>query len=510
MNAFLDNPDLVRELERMVLPGFAGSADIYQKTLEILGGISDSLAENAAKADESESLRPEYSKATKQSLELLKKTGTFGMTIPVEYGGLGFPVSVFMASLEIISRADAGLGALWSLQACSETILEFGDDTLKNKWLPILAENGSAAMALTEPDAGSDLQSVSLKASPDVENPGLWRLNGVKRFITGGNARMVLVLARSEDGSSDGRGLSLFVYDSRDGHMSMRRTENKMGIRSSVTVEMCFENAPARLVGSTRMGLIRYVMSLMNGARLAVAAQSVGIAEAAWREALNYASLRKQFGVPVASFPQVDLLLRGIRGRLKAARALLYETARLVDIAKLNTNNRLEYKKYRALADAFTPLVKLAASEFAVRAASDAVQVHGGSGYMKGSRVERLYRDARVTSIYEGTSQMQVIAAMSALQKGLYKEQLAVYDSGRGRVHDLFVSYLEITETALSREECRDYLAPVLIWMTAYVAMSLLLEKKYGAVDDDFVLEAEQYMASGRVFAENFSVSPGN
>lgn len=500
MNSFLDNSDLVREVEKMDFPGFAGDAGIYKKTLEILGELSQQLEENARKSDESDSLRGDYSKATKNSLELLEMTGTFGMTIPCEYGGLGFPVSVFMAALEIISRADAGLGAVWSLQACSDTISEFGDEELKKKWLPILAKTGSAAMALTEPDAGSDLQSVRLKARPDDKEPGLWRLDGVKRFITGGNARMVLVLARSEEGSTDGRGLSLFVYDQKDGHMTVRRTENKLGIRSSVTLEMCFHSAPARLVGDTRMGLIKYVMSLMNGARLAVAAQSVGIAEAAWRDAFEYAASRKQFGVPVSSFPQVDLLLRGIKGRLMGARALLYETARFVDLARVNRDNRQECKKYRALADAFTPLAKFAASEFAVRAASDALQIFGGSGYMKGCRVERLYRDARVTSIYEGTSQMQVVAAMSALQKGVYRTQFEQYDKGEGPLHELLISYLDVTEKALKREDCREYFSRTLVGMSAYVAMSMLLGDRCG----DFLIDAQQNVAAGAVFVEKF------
>lgn len=351
------------------------------------------------------------------------------MSLPRKYGGLNFPMVPYVMAAEIVSRADAGFANIWGLQDCAETIHEFGSDELKDEFLPRFNKGATAAMDLTEPDAGSDLQAVQLKASWDEENQ-TWLLNGVKRFITNGDAEISLVLARSEEGTTDGRGLSLFVYDRKYKAMTIRRIENKLGIKGSPTCELVFKNAPARLVGNRKFGLIKYVMSLMNSARLGVAAQSVGISEAAFREALKYAEERSQFGRPVIHFPAIYEMLRKMEVTIRAQRSLLYETARFVDIyknytsvsekRKLEPEERNEQKKYQRLADVYTPLLKLVASEYSNEIAYDALQVHGGAGFMKDFPVERIYRDARITSIYEGTSQLQVVAAIRGVTSGAY------------------------------------------------------------------------------------------
>ncbi|MBP5327552.1 MAG: acyl-CoA dehydrogenase family protein [Bacteroidales bacterium] len=398
----------------------------YDTVMCLLGEIAgEVIAPNAEAVDhEGPQLvdgRIEYAKGTRKNLDALVQSGLYGMTLERKYNGLNFPRVAAVMAAEIIARADVGFATIWGLQDCADTIQQFANEELKNKYLPRIYEGATCSMDLTEPDAGSDLQSVRLKATWDEENK-CWRLNGVKRFITNGDADLHLVLARSEEGTNDGRGLSYFVFDKANGGMIVRRIENKMGIKGSPTAELQFNNAPCQIVGERRLGLIKYVMSLMNGARLGVGAQSIGLCEAACREAEAYAASREQFGHTIDKFVAVQDLLRQMRARTDGARSLMYETARYVDLSSSS-------KAASRVADILTPLVKLNASEFANRCAYDCIQVHGGSGFMKEYACERLYRDARILSIYEGTSQLQVVAAMKGIASGAYLKQIEVYDA---------------------------------------------------------------------------------
>lgn len=415
--------------------------DSYDKVLEIIGEISgDIIAPNAESVDHDgpQLIDNEvvYARGTQENHDALVKAGMIGMSLPREYGGLNFPIVPYVMSAEIVSRADAGFANIWGLQDCAETIHEFGSDEIKKEYLPRFNQGATAAMDLTEPDAGSDLQAVQLKATRDPAS-GIWYLDGVKRFITNGDADISLVLARSEPNTTDARGLSLFVYDRTHKAVKIRRIENKLGIKGSPTCELVFKNAPAKLIGDTKMGLIKYVMSLMNSARLGVGAQSVGIAEAAWREALKYAQEREQFGKAIIQYPAVYEMITNMKVKTDAIRSLLYETARFVDIykaytfvgheRKLEQAEREEYKYYLKLADVFTPLLKLFSSEYCNQIAYDAIQIHGGTGYMKDFPVERIYRDARITTIYEGTSQLQVVAAIRGVGNGAYLKAMQTY-----------------------------------------------------------------------------------
>ena len=422
---------------------FEDAIDNYEKVLEIVGEICGDLIDpNAESVDaEGPSLienEVKYAKGTEENYDALVKAGLIGMSLPRKYGGLNFPITPYIIAGEMISRADAGFANIWGLQDCAETIYEFASEKIKDEYLPMFSKGATAAMDLTEPDAGSDLQAVQLKANYNADKD-TWTLNGVKRFITNGDADISLVLARSEEGTEDARGLSLFVYDRREKAVKVRRIERKLGIKGSPTCELVFDDAPAYLIGNRRMGLIKYVMSLMNSARLGVGGQSIGISEAAYREAIKYAQERAQFGKPIIQFPAVYEMLTNMRTNLAAHRSLLYETARMVDVykcyieisegRKLEKEERVEMKLYNRYADVFTPLLKLSASELSNDIAYDALQVHGGAGFMKDFPIERLYRDARITSIYEGTSQLQVIAAIKGVLTGVYLQKIKEYES---------------------------------------------------------------------------------
>ena len=398
----------------------------YDMLMNLLGTIAgDVIAPNAGEVDHQGPKlvagRVAYAPGTRQNLDALIQSGLYGISLERRYNGLNFPRAAVVMAAEIIARADVGFATLWGLTDCADTIQEFGSEALKEKYLPRICQGATCSMDLTEPDAGSDLQSVRLKATWD-EASNCWRLNGVKRFITNGDADLHLVLARSEEGSTNGRGLSYFVFDKADGGMTVRRIENKMGIKGSPTCELQFTNAPCQIVGERRLGLIKYVMSLMNGARLGVGAQSVGLCEAACREAESYAASREQFGRPINRFVAVQDLLDRMRARTDGARSLLYETARYVDLSAAS-------RPAQRVADILTPLVKLSASEFANKCAYDCIQVHGGSGFMKEYDCERLYRDARILSIYEGTSQLQVVAAVKGIANGAYLKQIERYEA---------------------------------------------------------------------------------
>lgn len=420
----------------------ADAMDNYDRVLDIVGEIAGTtIAENAEGVDlegpHHEGDRVRYATGTQRNLDAMVSAGMNGMTMPRRYEGLNFPIMPYTMCAELVAASDAGFGNIWSLQDCIETLYEFGNEDQHARFIPRIAHGETMSMDLTEPDAGSDLQSVMLKASYDEEN-SCWRLNGVKRFITNGDADIHLVLARSEEGTTDGRGLSMFIYDKRDGGVNVRRIEHKLGIHGSPTCELVYKNAKAELCGSTRMGLIKYVMALMNGARLGIAAQSVGLSQAAYNEGLAYARDREQFGKAIIHFPAVYDMLATMKAKLDAGRALLYQTARCVDIykaledisreRKLTPEERAEMKLYNKLADSLTPLAKGMNSEYCNQNAYDALQIHGGSGFMMDYPIQRIARDARITSIYEGTTQLQVVAAIRFVTNGSYLAQLRDFE----------------------------------------------------------------------------------
>jgi len=474
--------------------------DNFDKVLEVVGEIcGDIVAPNAESIDAEGPTVVDghvvYARGTTQNIEALNKAGLMGMSLPRKYGGLNFPIVPYIMAADIVSRADAGFVNIWGLQDCAETINEFASEEQKEKYLVRVCQGETMAMDLTEPDAGSDLQAVQLKATYD-EKSRQWLLNGVKRFITNGDGHIALVLARSEPGTKDGRGLSMFIYDKNRGGVTVRRIEHKLGIIGSPTCELVFKDAPAELVGSRKLGLIKYVMALMNGARLGIAAQSVGVSEAAYREALCYARERVQFGKAIMRFPAVYEMLSNMKAKLDASRTLLYETARFVDIyktymhiseeRKLEKEERDEMKKYQRLADFYTPLAKGMSSEFCNQLAYDAVQIHGGSGFMKDYPVERIYRDARITSIYEGTTQLQVVAAIRGVTTGTYLEQIRSYEAEKisPELEYLRRALIILTDeyeqafhkvTAVNDNEFLDFHARRLVEMAGYILMSYLL-----------------------------------
>lgn len=520
-NFYNDNPDLKHHLSHPLMRkivemkernfsdaekfdyaplDYEDAMDSYEKVLEIAGEISGEIvAQNAEDVDYEGPHVVDghvvYAKGTQKNLDALVKAGLMGISLPRRYNGLNFSLVPYIMAADMVSRADAGFVNIWGLQDCAETIYEFADEDQRQRFLPRVCAGETMAMDLTEPDAGSDLQAVMLKATYN-EADGTWRLNGVKRFITNGDGHIALVLARSEEGSHDGRGLSMFIYDRNDGGVTVRRIENKMGIKGSPTCELVFKNAKAELCGARRMGLIKYVMALMNGARLGIAAQSVGVSEAAYREALSYAHDRKQFGKPIIEFPAVFEMISLMKAKLDASRSLLYETTRFVDVYKiyediarersLTPEERQEMKKYQRLADAFTPMAKGLGSEFCNQNAYDAVQVHGGSGFMKDYACERIYRDARITSIYEGTTQLQVVAAIRHVTTGTYLNQINAYAAEeyapekselKERLVKMTALYEEALKTVVDNKntEYTDFHARRLVEMAGHIIMGYLL-----------------------------------
>ncbi len=520
-NFYNDNPDLKHHLSHPLMRkivemkernfsdaekfdyaplDYEDAMDSYEKVLEIAGEISGEIvAQNAEDVDHEGPHVVDghvvYAKGTQKNLDALVKAGLMGISLPRRYNGLNFSLVPYIMAADMVSRADAGFVNIWGLQDCAETIYEFADEDQRQRFLPRVCAGETMAMDLTEPDAGSDLQAVMLKATYN-EADGTWRLNGVKRFITNGDGHIALVLARSEEGSHDGRGLSMFIYDRNDGGVTVRRIENKMGIKGSPTCELVFKNAKAELCGARRMGLIKYVMALMNGARLGIAAQSVGVSEAAYREALSYAHDRKQFGKPIIEFPAVFAMISLMKAKLDASRSLLYETTRFVDVYKiyediarersLTPEERQEMKKYQRLADAFTPMAKGMGSEFCNQNAYDAVQVHGGSGFMKDYACERIYRDARITSIYEGTTQLQVVAAIRHVTTGTYLNQINAYAAEeyapetselKERLVKMTALYEEALKTVVDNKntEYTDFHARRLVEMAGHIIMGYLL-----------------------------------
>jgi alkylation response protein AidB-like acyl-CoA dehydrogenase len=483
-----------------VLEIIGDTMDSYTQVLEIIGEIcGDVIAPNAESVDQEgphlENGKVTYAKGTQENLDAVVQAGLMGLSLPRKYEGLNFSIVPYIMAGEIVARADAGFVNIWGLQDCAEIINDFASDDQKERFLPRISRGETMAMALTEPDAGSDLQAVMLKAHYD-EKKKTWLLNGVKRFITNGDGDISLVLARSEEDTQDARGLSMFIYDKKNGGCSVRRIENKLGIKGSPTCEIVYKDAPAELCGNRKFGLIKYVMALMNGARLGIAGQSVAISEAAYREAYTYAQERVQFGKPIIKFPAVYSMLSVMIAKLTASRCLLYETSRFVDMYKalahiatersLTKEERTEQKKYQRLADIFTPLAKGITSEFSNEIAYDSLQIHGGSGFMKDYPIERIYRDARITTIYEGTTQLQVIAAMKGVATGAYLTQIEVYEkatikpeteSYRSILTSMTLEYedAEARVTVHDDPEFIDFHARRLVEMAGNIIMGYLL-----------------------------------
>ena len=513
---------------------FEDAMDSYERVLEIIGEVcGDIIAPNAKDVDlvgpHHKNGRVRYASGTEKNLKALNQAGLMGITLPRQYGGLNMSSIPYIMAADMVSRADAGFVNVWGLQDCAETINEFASEDQKERFLPRTCQGETLAMDLTEPDAGSDLQSVMLKATQDED--GTWRLNGVKRFITNGDGDISLVLARSEEGTRDGRGLSMFIYDKRDGGMTVRRIEDKMGIHGSPTCELVFKNAKAELCGDRKLGLIKYVMSLMNGARLGIAAQSTGVSEAAYQEAIAYARSREQFGQPTINFPAVSEMIANIKAKLDASRTLLYECTRFVDMYKsleaisrertLEPEERKTMKAYNRLADAFTPLAKGMTSEFCNQNAYDCVQIHGGSGFMRDYACERIYRDARITSIYEGTTQLQVVAAIRHVTTGTYLNQIKEYAAReyseavapmKAKLEAMTATYEETIEKvkAVENPEYITFHARRLVEMLGHIIMGYLLIGDVSNEPDLFLDSAKVYVNMGEAEVARHATFIGN
>ncbi len=469
-NFFLDNDDIrflfehidVAQLARLQEDDFvhggddgsgyaprdaADAVDNYRRILEVVGEIAaEVVAPNAEQVDaEGNTLNPDGTVTlhplVSENLRRLSQADLMGFTLPRKYGGLFCPNLIYTMATEIISRADASLMNMFGLQGIAETINAFADDRVKDATLPRFCTGEvTGAMVLTEPDAGSDLQAVRLRAYQDAQ--GNWFLNGVKRFITNGCGEILLVLARSEPEISDGRGLSLFITE-RSPKVRVRHLEHKLGIHGSPTCELVFDDTPCQLIGERQRGLITYVMALMNGARVGISAQSLGIGEAAFRLARTYAHTREQFGGPIERLPAVAELVTDMKVHVEAARALAYETSRICD-HEINNHRVMESfpdlpaeekkrrqqlaRQLKRINGMMTPMAKYYCSEMACTVSNQAIQVLGGSGYMKDYAAERYFRDARITTIYEGTSQLQVVAAVRGVASGAFEHWTAEWD----------------------------------------------------------------------------------
>lgn len=491
----------------------------YDSLLEIMGDIAANIIEPNAESVDQEGPhlidgRMHYAQKTYENLDATRKAGLWGISMPRRYGGLNLPITPYSMASEMVATADAGFQNIWSLQDCIETLYEFGNEEQRKKYIPRVCQGETMSMDLTEPDAGSDLQRVMLKATYS-EKDQCWLLNGVKRFITNGDSDIHLVLARSEAGTRDGRGLSMFIYDKKQGGVTVRHIEHKLGIHGSPTCELVYKNAKAELCGSTKLGLIKYVMALMNGARLGIAAQSVGVSQASYNEALAYAKDRKQFDTPIIQMPAVYDMLSRMKAKTDAGRSILYQTSRYVDLykiledieteRKLTSEEKVELKKFKKLADAFTPLAKGLNSEYANQNAYDAIQVHGGSGFIMEYKCQRYYRDARIFSIYEGTTQLQVVAAIRYITNGTYQaiiremlnqevaEELKEQKEKIAKLTDLYEEAVEIVKQH-GNNDLQEFLGRRLYEMAGTIIMSILLMQDATQSPELFAKSAKTYV----------------
>ncbi|MFA6103789.1 MAG: acyl-CoA dehydrogenase family protein [Victivallaceae bacterium] len=500
---------------------YADALDNYQRILAVIGEIcGDNIEPRSRIVDEEgphfENNTVTYHPLTQKNLNDLKQADVMGVMLPHQYGGLNCPVTIYTMMTEMVSRADASLQNLFGLQDIAETISEFGSDEQKAQFLPRFATGEvDGSMDLTEPDSGSDLQSVRLKAWQDPKT-GQWYLNGMKRFITNGCAKVHLVLARSEEGTSDGRGLSMFIAEACP-QLVVRRIEHKLGIHGVATAELQYNDVPALLCGQRRRGLTRYVMSLMNGARVAISAQALGIAEASFREARKYASEREQFKRSIDQFPAVYDMLTRMKMKVLAARALLYETTRAVDLRsgynhlmetlseqELTQEIRDKAKYYNRVAAVLTPMSKAFSTEIANEVSYDAIQIHGGTGYMKDFNVERYYRDARITNIYEGTTQLQIVAAIGGVitrsNEERIKEFMALPYDGKllrlkDKISEMHKLQLDAIKYITDKKDSTyyDLMAHNLVTMETYIFVGLLMLRD-ALKDNSREVLAERYI----------------
>lgn len=493
----------------------------YRKVLEMVGDLCGNfIAERASDVDVEgahfENGKVEYAKGTQENLKELTKADLMGMVLPHKYGGMNFPLTIYMMATELISRADASLMNIFGLQDIAEMIEKYGTEEQKEKYIPgFCTGQYTGAMALTEPDAGSDLQAVKLQAYQD-EN-GKWFLRGVKRFITNGNAHVHLVLARSEAGTKDGRGLSMFACIA-DKTVVVRRIEHKLGIHGSPTCELQFNDTPCELVGQRKFGLIKYVLDLMFRARMGVSAQALGISQAAYEEALMYAKDREQFGRAIYNIPAVSNILIDMRVMLEYNRSLLYSTGMYVDlkekldyqIAKFKkegkpvTELNEELKYLTKVSNLLTPITKYVLTECSNKIAYDALQIHGGTGYMREFRIERLVRDARITNIYEGTSQLQIVAAISGvindvLKEHFDKQEKKQYPGGLERlanyVKEIRSIFYDCLKYVMDKKDTafQDVAAKDLVELYAYVYIGYMLLEEAGK-NDKKIFTANRYI----------------
>ncbi|MBO5722636.1 MAG: acyl-CoA dehydrogenase family protein [Lentisphaeria bacterium] len=524
-----NNYEFAKEFETAPVD-YADALDNFNRVLDVVGQICGDNIEPRSRTVDREGPHfangvVTYHPLTEANLEDLRKADVSGVMLEHRFGGLNFPVSVYTMMTEMVSRADASLQNLFGLQDIAETISEFGNEEQKQQYLPLFAQGlVDGSMDLTEPDFGSDLQSVKLRAWQD-EKTGQWYLNGMKRFITNGCADVHLVLARSEEGTGDGRGLSMFICEACP-QLVVRRIEDKMGIHGVATCELQYNDVPAQLCGKRRLGLIRYVMSLMNGARVAISAQAVGIAEAAYRAARQYAAEREQFKKSIDKFPAIYDMLAGMKAKLTAARTLLYETTRAVDLRTVYTHLaegpeatpeiREKAKYYNKLAAILTPMCKAMATESANQIAYDTIQIHGGTGYMRDFNAERFYRDARITNIYEGTTQLQVVAAIGGvMQRDADKRLQEMFDlnyEGESArlaeiVKGLYAKQLEAVKFVADRKDVayHDLHARDLVEMETYVFVGMLMLRDAQKCEDRFVLAERYILDSQAEFAKRYA-----
>lgn len=538
-NFFTDNSDLLFQFEKIDLKdvvriaeddyeqskiydyapvNYEDAIENYRKVLEVTGDITGNFIDARAGDVDLEGAHHKngkvtYAKGTQENLAQLSKADLMGMVLPRKYGGLNFPTTIYMMATEMIARADASLMNIFGLQDIAEMICKYGTEEQKQEFVPkFTTGEHTGAMALTEPDAGSDLQAVKLTAYQNDE--GKWFLRGVKRFITNGNADVHLVLARSEAGTKDGRGLSMFVCRS-DNTLVVRRIENKLGIHGSPTCELQFNDTPAQLVGSRKFGLIKYVFDLMFRARLGVSAQALGISQAAYEEALSYAKSREQFGRSIYNIPAVANMLIEMRVILESSRAMLYASCVAVDkkekldelIEKLKaegksvTEQTAEVKNLTKTANLLTPLTKYIVTEGANKITYDAIQIHGGTGYMKEFRVERYARDARITNIYEGTSQLQIVAAAGGIIGDILKDYFDKKEKFRypgslenlaGYMIEIRKIYYESLKYILDKKDAKfqDVAAKDLVEIYGYLFLGYLL------LDEAVINERKKFIAN--------------
>lgn len=416
------------------------AVEYYRTILEALGEMmGKEVAPRSAEMDriglKYENGKVTYPEAQDYCFDELRKAGLMPFAFSRRYGGLSMPVTAQSMALEIAARADASFSLAYGNANVAEIVARYGSEEMIDEWIPKWAAGDiSCAMALTEPNYGSDLPNVQTRAVKDEK--GTWRITGAKRFITHASGYhkapcVILTLARTGSPTSGARGLSFFLVESK--HVEIAGIERKMGLHCSPTCEVVYDNAPAHLIGEEGLGLLRYSMGMMNSARLVIAAQSLGIAESARFEARKYAHERIQFGKPIEEIPAVRKMLDRMDAESAGMRALLLEASRTIDMYMWRKEHLTKHeglpekqakkdeqvRKWEKLADLFTPLSKYYISEMCVSIAYDAVQIHGGAGFTEDYDVSRIYRDSRITTIYEGTTQLQIVAAIGGVTAGM-------------------------------------------------------------------------------------------